>query len=58
MVDEARRCLFRRLRQSDPGLDAEQPVGVVARSLAGALRMRDASAGGHPVHIARHDRLA
>ena len=54
---ECGRGLLRRLRQRDPGLDAEQAAAAGPERRAGAFGMRDAAAGRHPVHVARHDRL-
>ncbi len=44
------------LRQGDPGLDAMQDIAF-GPGLLEALGMGDATAGGHPVDLARPDRL-
>src|SRR5690606_29289456 len=46
-----------RSRQRDPDLDAEQGRFLPALPLVGALRVHDAAAGGHPVHLAGLDGL-
>jgi hypothetical protein len=56
VVDEGGRRLLMRLRQRHPGLDAGQAVRRRAATAGRALRMHDAAAGGHPVHVARRDR--
>jgi len=44
-------------RQRDPGLKALQARAGAAQLRRGALRMNDAVPGGHPVDVARRDRL-
>ena len=57
MVSEARRALFVRVRQGDPGLDAVISVAAGAHFRRGALGMRYAAPGHHPVHVAGDDGL-
>src|SRR5688500_8915356 len=56
MMRERRIGLLDFLREGYPGLDAVHAAAFAARALE-ALGVRDAAAGGHPVHLARPDRL-
>ena len=56
MMREVRRVLLVLDRQADPRLDPVQRAAFATRALE-ALRMRDAAPGGHPVDLARADRL-
>ena len=56
VVAKARRALFFVLRQRDPRLQAAHGRGP-ARRRRRALRVHDAAPGGHPVDVARPDRL-
>src|SRR6185436_8411705 len=53
-VAEAWIRFFILFRQRDPGLNAVDDVHLFS---LGALRMRDAAAGDHPIHFLRPDRL-
>ncbi len=57
MMGEVGRRLLVALGQSDPGLDAEKPRLLRQPRAIAALGMGDAAPGGHPIHIARPDRL-
>src|SRR3546814_12195774 len=47
-----RRTLFLGLRQRHPALDHLEGAPGLRRRVVEALRMGDAAAGGHPVHLA------
>src|SRR5687768_10044382 len=58
MMAKARRAFFVALRKREPGLQAPGARAARAQRLRRALGMHDAAARGHPVDIARPDRLA
>src|SRR4029434_1289945 len=49
--------LLAALRQSDPGLNAEQLSSRWIAGIRGALRVNDAASSGHPIDFTRLDRL-
>ena len=54
---EGRRRLLVRMRQRHPGLDAVHGEARALHLVLGALAVGDAASGGHPVDVARPDRL-
>ena len=56
VMREARRDLLVGGRQGDPQLQSVQRLAAGAMIGRGALRMHDAAAGGHQVHVARMNR--
>src|SRR3954451_16450961 len=57
VMGKVRRALFRRARQRDPALDAEEFLPAAFKLRGGPLGMDDAAARAHPIDRARPDRL-